>query len=343
MIRSPGFFAVVAVLVALTAFMGSLTLYGALSLDLGKEPPVVVEVRHGETLHDVTGRLTDQGLLRWPWWFKALAILRGDSANIKAGEYVLDRGITPSELLDAFVSGRARFVAVTVPEGYALAEIAARVERRGLGKAERFLALAHDPEFIASLQLPLPQTPSSLEGLLYPETYFFHRGVSEARLIAAMVAQFKSDIAPLLQRGAARVGLTPYEVLTLASIVEKETAVGSERPIIAAVFHNRLNVGMPLASDPTVIYGVPNFDGNLKRVHLRTETPYNTYKVRGLPPTPIASPGKASIEAVMAPARVDYLFFVSRGDGTHEFSKDYRAHRKAVWKYQIRPHRKRNS
>ena len=135
--------------------------------------------------------------------------------------------------------------------------------------------------------------------------------------------------------------LSPYKILVLASIIEKETGAGHERPLISAVFHNRLKRKMPLASDPTVIYGISDFDGNLKRIHLRTKTPYNTYKIRGLPPTPIANPGMKSINAAISPAKVNFLYFVSKGDGTHFFSKDYKTHNRAVYKYQILRHRRK--
>ena len=343
MMSRTAYSAVCGVLALLIAFMGALMLYGELSTGIESDQPVVIDVEPGETLSQVTHRLADRGILRHPRLLTALGILRGDSANIKAGEYVVQGAVSPSELLDYFVSGRARYVSFTVPEGLSMAEIADRLEERELGHADVFLALTHDPRFIATLSLPVAKAPPTLEGFLFPETYFFHRGVSETSIITAMVAQFNKQATPLLRESPGTGGLSPYQVLILASIVEKETAVKEERPLISAVFHNRLRTRMRLASDPTVIYGLPNFDGNLKRVHLLTETPYNTYKISGLPPTPIANPGLASIRATMHPADVDYLFFVAKGDGTHVFSKDYRTHSRAVLKYQIRPHRKRSS
>lgn len=343
MLRQPPYLAVAAILALLVLFMGALAAYGHFSAVIHTDAPLAIQVRPGETLSQVTHRLAAQGILQRPRLFTALGILRGDSANIKAGEYVVDGAVSPFELLDSFVSGRARFVSLTVPEGFSLAEIAARVEARELGSAERLLALAADPDFIASLNLPLQPAPPTLEGFLYPETYYFHRGVGAETLITAMVEEFRKRVAEELNRRASEVGMTPYQVLILASMVEKETGVGEERPLISAVFHNRLRARMRLASDPTVIYGIADFDGNLRRADLRAETPYNTYKIHGLPPTPIASPGLDSIRAALAPAPVEYLYFVSKGDGTHVFSKDYRSHRRAVYKYQIRPHRKRSS
>lgn len=343
MTRRPAYLAVGAVLVLLAAFMAAVLCYSRLTTSMHAEPAVTIEVHPGETLRQVAQRLSARGLLAHPRLFVALGILRGDSANIQAGEYVVKGAVSPSELMDYFVSGRSRFVSLTVPEGFSLAEIAARVQEEELGRADAFLALAHDPKFIAALHLPVAKTPASLEGFLYPETYLFHRGVGEAAVIQAMVREFDLRAAPILTQQAKQSGLTPYQALILASIVEKETAVPSERPLVSAVFHNRLQARMRLASDPTVIYGLDNFDGNLRRVDLRTKTPYNTYRIHGLPPTPIASPGLASIRAALHPADVDYLYFVAKGDGTHVFSKDYRDHERAVWKYQILPFRRHNS
>jgi len=343
MVRRPAYLAIGSAVALLAVVMAALLGYAELSTTIASDTPLVVEVRQGETLRQFTRRLGEQGALQRPRLVTMLGILRGDSANIKAGEYVLQGRVSPSELLDYLVSGQARYAALTVPEGFNLAEIAERLEERALGRADVFLTLTHDPGFIASLHLPVEPAPHSLEGFLYPDTYFFYRGASEASLITAMVSEFrKRALEPLLQQAGA-VGMNPYQALILASIVEKETAVPGERELIAAVFHNRLRARMRLGSDPTVIYGLQSFDGNLRRVDLLTETPYNTYKILGLPPTPIANPGQDSIRAAVAPAKVDYLFFVAKGDGTHVFSKDYRTHSRAVWKYQIRPHRKRNS
>lgn len=343
MLRRPAYTAVCGVLTLLIAFMIALLVYSDYSVTVATREPLVIQVRPGETLRQVANRLAADGIVRGPRLLTALGVLRGDSGNIQAGEYVVQGQVSPGELLDYFVSGRARYVSFTVPEGLSIAEIAARLETQGLGRAEAFLQRVRDPAFIAAQGLPFEEPPPTLEGFLFPETYFFHSGVSESRLIEAMVGEFKRQAAGLLTEQAAQVGLSPYEVLILASIVEKETAVPEERRLVAAVFHNRLRARMRLASDPTVIYGLGDFDGNLKRVHLLTETPYNTYKISGLPPTPIANPGLASIQATVDPADVDYLFFVSRGDGTHVFTKDYKSHRRAVWKYQIQPHRKRDS
>jgi len=338
----PGMVAVLSVLFLLCTFVITVFSLGSLSTSIHTEEPLTFRVEQGESLRQVTERLATEGILRNPGFVRALAVLRADSTRIKAGDYAVKGDVSPNELLDYLISGRARYAALTVPEGLNLREIARRFEEQGIGLAADFMAQATDPEYIAGLPLPPEFKGASLEGLLFPETYFVHRGVPPRQLINMMVAQFRKRALPVLLEHAATSPLSPYELLVLASIIEKETSVPEERRLISAVFLNRLRKGMVLASDPTVIYGIDNFDGNLTRAHLRTVTSYNTYKRRGLPPTPIASPGLASVRAAVDPEETDYLFFVARGDGTHQFSRDYRTHTRAVWKYQKRQGGSRN-
>jgi UPF0755 protein len=264
--------------------------------------------------------------------FKLLAWIRGDARRIKAGSYDFGGPATPARVLDRLVAGDVRRQRLTIPEGFSLREIAVRIEEEGIGKAETFLHLAHDLEFIASLGIASP----SLEGYLYPDTYLFDSGTPEDRLIRTMVRQFENRLAPDLVEGAAKLGLDPNQLVTLASIIQKEAGTRDEMPLIAAVFHNRLRRNMPLQADPTVIYGIANFNGNITRKDLLTTTPYNTYRIPGLPPGPIASPGEDALRAAAFPAKADYLFFVARGDGTHAFSKTLREHNSAVRQYQLK-------
>lgn len=338
--KNLGFILVAGALVLLAVGMTPILLYAEFGTSLNLKEPTSFNVPPGESFNKLTSRLAREGMLKNPRWLRILAILRGDSGRIQAGEYVLSGRVSPNEFLDFLVSGKARYVSFTIPEGYSLAEIAQRVEEMELGKASEFLRLAGDAVFIQSLNLPISPKESSLEGYLYPETYFIHRGISEGKLLKAMVEHFKKRAAPYLMEASASMNMTPYEVMVLASIIEKETGAGFERPLISAVFHNRLKKKMRLQSDPTVIYGLRDFDGNLKRIHLRTPTAYNTYTEFGLPPTPIANPGLESLKAVLEPAQVKYLYFVSKGDGTHFFSSNYKTHRRAVIKYQKRPHRR---
>lgn len=340
MFRRPGFIGIFAALAALCAVMLVLFGYGSLSTALRVDEPTAVEVRRGDSLSRVVRRLQERDLLHNAGLFRLLAIARGDTGRIKAGEYLLEGRVSPNALLDFLVSGSARSVPLTIPEGFSLREIADRLQANRLGSAELFMQFATDRAFIETLKLPTAETPPSLEGFIYPETYFLQPGIGEERLIRMIVSVFRERVGPLLATAESTIGMSPYEALTLASIIEKETGDPSERELISGVFHNRLKTDMRLASDPTVIYGLPAFDGNLTRVHLRTPSPWNTYKKAGLPLTPIANPGLDSIRAALAPANVDYLFFVSKGDGTHHFSKTFKEHNRAVWKYQKLPNRK---
>jgi len=330
-------------LLALSLGLLAVFLYGELGTSLRSEKPLTITVRRGESVTALANRLHAEGLLSRPAYFRLLAGLRGDTTRVRAGEFVLQGRISPSEMIHNLVHGESRLWRFTVPEGYSIRDIAAKLDQEGKGRGAEFQRLARDAKFIASLQLPFETAPPSLEGLLFPETYYFSAGTSEAELARSMVREFVQRAVPLLTGRKGNPALEPYQVLTLASIIEKETGVPEERGLISAVFHNRLRSGMRLYSDPTVIYGVENFDGNLTRKQLDTASPYNTYRMEGLPPTPIANPGLDSIRSALEPAKSDYLYFVAKGDGTHHFTRTYKAHAQAVWFYQKQPHKKRNS
>jgi UPF0755 protein len=232
-------------------------------------------------------------------------------------------------LLQALLEGRGRSVGVTIPEGWRLEQIADRLAAAGLCGREAFLAAARDPVLLREAGIAAP----SAEGFLFPETYSFPQPAEPADIVRAMHRQFAKVWAELTA-GAPPANLTPLQAVTLASIVERETAAPAERPLVAAVFLNRLRIGMPLQADPTVIYGISGFDGNLRRRDLARPNPYNTYVIRGLPPGPIAGPGRTSLAAVLRPAPVDYLYFVARADGTHQFSRTLREHNQAVQRFQ---------
>jgi UPF0755 protein len=292
-------------------------------------------IERGVGLAQVAYRLQGQGLIRDARVFVALARYRNLEAALHAGEYLLSPATPADEILEQLVTGRVRSWPVVIPEGLRSHEIAARMEQAGLGDAADFLAAASDPALAQQLGVPA----DTLEGYLFPDTYRLPKGLSGRELARIMVEQFETvwnEIEPL----AAGSPLDRHEIVTLASIVEKETGAAEERPLIAAVFLNRLKRGMRLETDPTVIFGIPDFDGNLRRVHLEDESnPYNTYRIRGLPPGPIASPGREALRAVLQPADSHYLFFVSRGDGTHQFSVSYAEHDRAVDRYQRRRRR----
>jgi len=233
------------------------------------------------------------------------------------------------------VTGKVKTHAVTFPEGLRIDEIASRIEAAGIASSVAFLSRARSPELARSLGID----GNSVEGYLYPETYRFRRDTAPDEIISRMHAELIERWSEADREALGASGMTLHQVVTLASIVEKETSVPEERTLVAAVFRNRLALGMALQTDPTVIYGIfstrGTFDGNLRRIDLQTDTPYNTYTRRGLPPGPIANPSMESIRAVLTPARVPYLYFVSRNDGTHAFSSTLADHNAAVRRYQL--------
>lgn len=298
----------------------------------------IVSVTPGENFTALAAKLEQNGIITQVSKFKVLAVLKGVDKKLKAGEYPLSAAMTPIEVLDVLVSGKSYLYRFTIPEGFTLRQIAEEVAANELGQSDEFIALATSPEYVATLNIEA----DTLEGYLFPDTYYFPKSVSEDTIIRKMVARFNEQFPAEWHQRARELHRSVHEIVTLASIIEKETGAPFERPIIASVFHNRLGKKMRLESDPTVIYGIPDFDGNIKRIHLATPTPYNTYKIRGLPPGPIANPGSDAIKAALYPAETDYLFFVSKKDNTHHFSTNIREHQEAVRKYQLRRRRKRS-
>jgi UPF0755 protein len=293
--------------------------------------PRFVSIEPGSSVTTIARQLSDAGIIAYPEKFRRLARLHGRDTAVKAGEYTLSPAMTPNEVLTVLVSGNTRLRRFTVPEGYTMRQIAAALEQAGVTRASRFLAAATDP--VRARQAGIKA--DTLEGYLFPDTYHFSKDTAADVVIAAMLDRFAAVFDPSWHERARRMGLSVHQVVTLASIIEKETGAGAERPLISSVFHNRIQRGMRLESDPTVIYGIDDFDGNLTREHLRRWTPYNTYQISGLPPGPIANPGAEALEAALYPADTDYLFFVSRNDGTHHFSTRLSEHNRAVRKYQL--------
>jgi UPF0755 protein len=277
-------------------------------------------------------KLIAAGLIRRDRRFLLTAHLMGVANSLKAGEYIFSGKLTPYRILRELHKGSMVQRPITIPEGANLEQIAELLGQGGWLKPDRFLELSHDRRFIARLGLNL----ETLEGYLFPDTYLFERGGHDAAtIITTMVTQMRKVLAETgAAAGLPRANLSVHQLLTLASIVEKETGQTLERPLIARVFLNRLQKGMKLQTDPTVIYGIRNFDGNLTRAHLGEFTPFNTYVISGLPPGPIGNPGRAAIEAVMQPAQGPYYYFVSKNDGSHYFSKTLAEHNRAVSKYQ---------
>lgn len=301
----------------------------------GSSEAIPFTVERGRGLRQVANGLERAGLIRSADAAVVIGRLRGWDASVKAGEYDLSPGRSAEEILEKIIQGRVRTYKAVLPEGIRATEIAERLEQAGLARRDAFLRVVGDEAFAKSLGVPA----GSLEGYLYPETYEIPGDLPAEDVARILVEQFNAAWADI-EPEAKKLSLSKHEIVTLASIVEKETAAPEERPLIAAVFLNRLRKGMRLETDPTVIYGIPDFDGNLRRRDLQDKSnPYNTYQIFGLPPGPIASPGADALRAVVKPAETDYLYFVSRNDGTHKFSKTYREHVNAVNRYQRRGRR----
>jgi UPF0755 protein len=292
--------------------------------------PYGFEVRPGATLSAVARQLRDAGVLEYPIAMIALARVKGVDRTIKAGSYEVEAGATLPQVLAQLTQGDVRQSSLTVIEGTTFAELKrALADTSGLTHA---LAALSDAELLAKLGI----SEASAEGLFFPDTYFFATGSSDVALLKRARRALAERLDAGWQKRAADLPFAaPYEALILASIVEKETGRAFDRPAIASVFVNRLKRGMRLQTDPTVIYGLgAAFDGNLRKRDLEADTPYNTYTRDGLPPTPIALPSQASLDAVLNPPPTPYLYFVSRGDGTSEFSANLADHNRAVSKYQ---------
>jgi UPF0755 protein len=305
-------------------------LYWALSPRRPGAATVVFQVAPGQSLGAIARGLEREGLVRSARAVEWTARLRGLDGALRSGEYALSAALSPGAILSQLANGRTITYPVVLPEGFTAAQIGARLAAAGLVDAPAFAQAVRDPELIRSLGIEA----ASLEGYLFPETYLLPRGLAAAEVARLLVEHFL-DVWRELEPLAAAQRLTQHQLVTLASMVEKETAVPAERPRVAAVFRNRLRRGMRLESDPTVIYGIDGFDGNLRRRDLEdARNPYNTYQIAALPPGPIASPGAASLRAVLSPAPTNDLFFVSRNDGSHVFSSSFEAHTRAVAQYQ---------
>ncbi len=279
-------------------------------------------------------RLVQAGVIRDLSTYRAALWMSGQGRHLKAGDYRFDRAMTPFEIIDTIARGEVFVITVTFPEGLTIAEMAKIFESHGLGPAGAFVKAAADPAAIRTLD----PAAKDLEGYLFPETYALPRHTDAAKLVRAMVARFEKVLTPELRQAATARRLTVRQVVTLASIVEKETAKADERPRVAAVYTTRLRIGMPLQCDPTVIYGLAKagrYDGNIHKADLSFDSPYNTYRYSGLPPGPIASPGRASLDAAVHPADENFLYFVSRNDGSHAFARTLEEHNRNVQKYQV--------
>lgn len=283
-------------------------------------------------------RLADAGVIRDTLSFRIELLRSGSGRRLQAGEYRFDRAMTVKEVVAKIARGDVYLLPITFREGLTIREMAQLYESRGFGAAAEFIAAAADARPVRELD----PAARDLEGYLFPDTYAMPRQSTAGQLVAQMVAAFEKALTPQLRAQAEARGLNVRELVTLASIVEKETGKAEERPLVSAVYWNRLKIGMGLQCDPTVIYALQRVDrytGNLTREDLQFDSPYNTYRYRGLPPGPIAAPGRASLEAAANPADAPYLYFVSRGDGSHVFATTLDEHNRNVYEFQKKPYR----
>ncbi len=307
-----------------------------LDTPLALEAPLTYELAPGSNFIRVVNDLARQGVVDRPRWLRWYGRLSGQASRIKAGEYLFEPGVTPRGLLEVMVRGRVRQHALTIIEGWNFRQLMAAVNAHP--------ALRHTLQGLddAAIMARIGHPGEHPEGRFLPDTYHFPRGMTDADFLARAHAAMDRVLAEEWANRAPNLPLkTPYEALILASIVEKETGLASERSAIAGVFIRRLEKGMRLQTDPTVIYGMGDaYRGNIRKQDLLTDTPYNTYRRAGLPPTPIAMPGRDAIHATLHPDDSDNLYFVSRGDGSHHFSATLEEHNRAVIKYQLKGRRK---
>jgi UPF0755 protein len=302
-------------------------------------PEQFVEVPPGAGPSAIGRRLTEAGVIRDELTFRIALWRSGQARKLQAGEYRFDRPMSAREVVDRLARGDVFLRPITFPEGLTIRQMSEVFERAGFGTAQDFVRAAGNGALVHDLD----PAARDLEGYLFPSTYALPRRATAEQLVDRMVAAFRTAATQDVRERAAARGLSVRELVTLASLVEKETAKPDERRTVAGVYTNRLRIGMGLQCDPTVIYALEQaglYDGNLTRQNMRFDSPYNTYRYAGLPPGPIAAPGRAALEAAADPADVPYLYFVSMNDGSHVFARTLDEHNRNVFEYQIKPFRR---
>jgi len=296
----------------------------------GDQSTSLFVIAEQEGFRSVSKRLEQQGFIRYSWVINLIAKLKRKDTQVMAGEYEISPGMTQEEILERFVSGKMLLRKITVREGASIWEIGKLLQDAGIVTKASFEASLTDPKLLEEAKITGP----SFEGYLFPETYQFPKDTPIKKIIWTMLSEFNKKWAPEFDARAQFLGMNKSQLLTLASIIEKESGNSEDQPIIASVFHNRLKKEMKLQSDPTVIYGIPNFNGNITKNDLLAPTPFNTYVIAGLPPGPIANPGITAIKATLFPAETQYLFFVADNRGGHVFSEKLEDHNRAVSEFQ---------
>jgi UPF0755 protein len=302
--------------------------YSISSIDK-KNINVLVDIPTGSSFFEVTEILNQAGLVKHRIFFYSLTIIKDARRHIRAGEYEFNTSMTPIAMINKLIRGEIKEYIILIPEDFSMKEIADRLYSEKLINKEIFFELASDKDFLKSLNIKA----ESIEGYLFPDTYYFNRSMNTRQIMKRMVDRFWEKVTPEMIKKAQELGFNTQQFVTFASIIGKESGDDAEKPFIAAVFLNRLKKKMRLQSDPTAVYDMDSFNGKVLRSHLKRNSPYNTYLVRGLPPGPIANPGLTSLEAALNPAPVKYLYFVSKKDGSHFFSDSLKEHNKAIYRY----------
>ena len=293
--------------------------------------PRIIEIPPHLGVLDIARRLDKADIIRSPFGFALLALVQGRARTLKAGEYEVPQGANTFAVLSLLEGGKVLYHPVLLKEGGSFAELARAIEAEGLARADDVIRVGHDPLFLRALEIPA----ASVEGYLFPDTYQFAKGVTPEEMLARMVMKMRAQLTPELLNTARERGINVHQLLTLASIIEREAVVPSELPLISAVFWNRLKIDMPLQADPTVQYATGKGRQALTRDDLIVDHPYNTYRRPGLPPGPIANPGLLAIRAAVNPARVNYLYFVAMDERRHQFSQSLNDHNEAVARYRL--------
>ncbi|MFO7980882.1 MAG: endolytic transglycosylase MltG [Candidatus Aminicenantes bacterium] len=297
-------------------------------------PNTVFEIKKGSSASWIAQQLKKENIIKnkWPFLFAYKVFFTKE--NLIAGEYEFNPPISVKEVLKKIIKGEIKLHPITIPEGLNIWETAELLSQKYSVDNKKVLYNAQNTQLISSMD----SEAQDLEGYLFPETYHIPKNTSEEELIENMVSQFKKTFNPQWRERTREMGMNIREVVTLASLIEEETSVPEEKSLVSSVFHNRLKLGMKLDCDPTIIYALKKkgeYQGRLRNKDLKLDSPYNTYLYKGLPPSPISNPGKESLKAALFPSKTDYLYFVSKNDGTHKFSSTFKEHQKAVIKYQI--------
>jgi UPF0755 protein len=320
----------IVVFVFLLFFAAGLGLWSWHALNHQNPQQKTVRVLKGSSLKKVAAQLAEEKIVRDKTFFELFVRFGKRGKTLRAGEYDIPVNSKLTEIVDQMIEGRVKLYKLTIPEGYTTGDICALLIKKGLSTGEECTQQTGRVDLLKDAP-----PAANLEGYLFPETYLYEYDATPSSLVEQMTNEFYRRVDSNRVEKARANELTLFDVVILASVVEKETGKADERPLIAGVFRNRLKLGMPLQSDPTVIYGIKDFNGNLTRKDLETDSPYNTYTRTGLPKGPICNPGLEAIDAVLSPAPTEYLYFVAKGDGSHYFSKTLEEHNEAVKKYQL--------